>query len=250
MARLAAGALKRPVRSVRVEPPPGRRGWPWSIPAVAQLATERIDLPKALVLVGENGSGKSTIVEAIAEAHGLNPEGGSTGARHRTQPGEAPLANAVRLERGAAAARGGYFLRAETMHSFFTYLEVEAASPTNPAHFHQRSHGESFIDLVESRFFRADGSARPGLFVLDEPESALSFSSSLVLLARLADLLADPGTQLILATHSPVLAALPGATIWRLDDSGFAKAQWEDLELVVGLRRFLADPGGMLSRLQ
>lgn len=243
--RLPAGALKRPVRHVRVEPPDGARGWPWTIPAVAQLIRDGLDLPRALVLVGDNGSGKSTIVEAFAQAYGLNPEGGSTGAMHVTQPDAAPLADAIRLERGAGAARGGYFLRAETMHAFFTYLERSGF-----ASFHHLSHGESFVDLVESRFFTPRGTPRPGLYVLDEPESALSFSTSLTLLGRLADLLAeDPGTQVVLATHSPVLAALPGATILRLDASGYAESPWEDLEMVVGLRTFLADPQRTLERL-
>ena len=223
----------------------GARGWPWTIPAIKQVIDDDLDLPRVLVLVGENGSGKSTLVEAIAEAYGLNPEGGSTGAQHRTHRSESPLSDALTLERGAGAARGGYFLRAETMHGFFTYL-VESGFADG---FHQRSHGESFLDLVASRFFTPRGAPRPGLYVLDEPESALSFASCLKLLALLAELLEDQGAQVILATHSPVLAALPGATILRLDADGLTPTPWEDLELVVGLKHFLADPDRTIGQL-
>lgn len=243
--RTAGFSLKRPVRRLEFERPDADgAAWPWTIPAVAQLADGGLDLPQTLVLVGENGSGKSTIIEALAEAYGLNPEGGSTGAMHRTFDSESGLAASTRLVRGAAAARGGYFLRAETMHSFFTYLATEAGGEDG---FHRRSHGESFLDLVADRFFTPRG-PRPGLFVLDEPESALSFASSLALLELLRDLLTQEGAQVVMATHSPVLAALPDATILRLDDAGFTPVAWSDLELVVGLRAFLNDPAAFLQR--
>lgn len=227
------------------------RGWPWSVPAVRQLADQGLDLPQALVLVGENGAGKSTIVEALAEAYGLNPEGGSTGAMHVTHRSESDLADAMRLQRGAGAARWGYFLRAETMHSFFTYLADEAQPRPGVVddYLHTRSHGESFLALVESRFFTPSGKVRPGLYVFDEPESALSLNSSLNLLATLVDMLTDDGVQIVLATHSPILAALPGAKILRLDADGYAPAEWGDLEMVIGLKGFLADPKGFLRHL-
>ena len=148
------------------------RQWPMTIPAVAQVVRDGLDLSKGVTfLVGENGSGKSTLVEAVAMAYGLSPEGGSTGATHSTRASESPLSRALRLQRGIGAGRWGFFLRAETMHGFYTYLEA------NPGRgepvFHEMSHGESFLELLATRF------DSPGFYCLDEPEAALSFSSTL-----------------------------------------------------------------------
>ena len=124
--------------------------WPATVPCVRQLLDEGLELGPLTILVGENGSGKSTLVEGIAQAYGLSPEGGSTGARHSTRPTESPLWRAIRIQRGIGAARWGFFLRAETMHGFYTYLE---ANPSGPQHadgmrgrdpLHDMSHGESF----------------------------------------------------------------------------------------------------------
>ena len=239
MARNAIPGVGRPVR--RMEARTGAewepKAWPWRIPAVAALLGDGIDFGQATVLVGENGSGKSTILEALAEAYGLNPEGGSTGARFSTQRTESPLAETVQLVRGAGASRGGYFLRAETMHGLFSYLATSGDA------FHHLSHGESFRAILEDRTRDGRGRIRPGLYVLDEPESALSFTSSLHALAVLTDLLADPGVQVLMATHSPVLAATPGARIIELDETGFQQRSWNELMTVALYRRFLADPG-------
>ncbi|WP_425309724.1 AAA family ATPase [Ammonicoccus fulvus] len=219
------------------------RQWPYTIPAVRQLLDEGLELGGATVLVGENGSGKSTIIEAIAEAYGFNAEGGSTGAMHTTRRTESSLADALTLDRGPGASRGGYFLRAETMHGFYTYLE-----DVGMASFHQRSHGESFLDLIADRCFHR-GQPRPGLYLFDEVESALSFDSTLRVLATLLELLEDERVQIILATHSPILAALPGARILELGPEGYAEEDWGDLALVVNERYFLADPQRFLRHL-
>lgn len=238
----------RPVRRVQRHPdadaPPRR--WPQTIPAVRHLLDVGLDLGRATVLVGDNGTGKSTLVEAIAEAYGLNPEGGSTGAMHTTRRSESDLARHLQLVRGIGGARGGFFLRAETMHGFYTYLEQRGFGGS----FHERSHGESFLELVASRFFDGSGRPRQGLFVLDEPESALSFTSCLALLGLLRDLLSEPRAQVLLATHSPVLAALPGATILELDASGYRETPWQDVAVVVNQRAFLADPARYLRTLE
>lgn len=207
-----------------------------TVPAVAQLAREGLALGPVTVLVGENGSGKSTLVEAIAVAFGLNPEGGSPNARHATRPTESPLHDALRLVREAGAPRWGYFLRAETMHGHYTYLEGVGGEG---ADLHERSHGESFLDVLAARF------DAPGLYVLDEPESALSFSACLALVGRLHEL-AAAGSQVIVATHSPVVAAVPGAAILELGPHGWALTDWDDLELVANYRRFLDAPGRYL----
>lgn len=243
--------IDRPLRRVEAAeaaPEIDRSRWPYALPAVRALLDEGIDFGQATVLVGENGAGKSTVLEAIAEAYGFNPEGGSTGARHVTRRSESPLAEVLRLTRGAAAPRGGYFLRAETMHGLFTYLERHPNPRSPDPDFHARSHGESFQEILAARLLYR-GRPRPGLYLMDEPEAALSFSSTLKVLAFLVDMLAEPGVQLVLATHSPVLAALPGARILQLDANGIAPAAWQDLELVVSERYFLADPQRFLRHL-
>ncbi|MEC5192815.1 putative ATPase [Arthrobacter sp. MP_M7] len=213
-----------------------RLRWPASLPPVAQVLDQGLDLTSATVLVGENGTGKSTLVEAIALAYGLSPEGGSTGARHTTRASESALADHLQLVRNAGTTRRGYFLRAETMHGFFTYLESNPSTAGPDIPFHDMSHGESFLELAVNRF-RGDG-----LWVLDEPESALSFTGSLTLLAVLKNLLAAGKSQVIMSTHSPVLAALPGAQILEVGPWGLRPRMWADLDLVANWRSFLDAP--------
>lgn len=207
-----------PIRQLHEDPTNtlDRHSWPATLSSVAHMLDHGLDLTPATVFVEENGSGKSTLVEAIALAYGLLPEGGSTGAQHTTRSTESHLANHLQLIRNAGTTRRGYFLRAETMHGFFTYLEL---NPRPPQHdqdlsFHQMSHGESFLELVIDRF------RGPGLWLLDEPESALSFSGCLALLGILKDLIAQGESQVVMSTHSPLLAALPGAQILEVGDWG------------------------------
>ena len=225
----------RPVVAVRRahhhEVPADR--WPYSIPAVAQLLRDGLEFGDLTVLVGENGTGKSTIVEAIAMAYGLGAEGGSVNGRDTTWVSESPLHESLHLVRGAAASRWGYFLSAETMHGMFTYLQ--SSGPER--NFHALSHGEAFWDILETSRFDGDG-----LFVLDEPEAGLSFEAQLRLVALLLDLAQRPGTQVLMATHSPILASVPGADLYELSGSGVARARWEELTMVDQHRRFLEAP--------
>jgi predicted ATPase len=225
---------RRPVRRVAASeqaPTGSPPHWPASVPAVAQLLKEGLDLPTgATLLVGENGSGKSTLVEAIAMAFGLAPEGGTRNVQEGTRATESPLHEWLMLERSAGAPRWGFFLRAETMHGYFTRLESVGTYG-----YHEMSHGESFLEVLRTRF------GSPGLYCLDEPEAALSFSAQIALVGTLHDL-AAAGAQVLCATHSPLLAALPGATILELGPWGIRDAAWEDLELVGHWRSYLAEP--------
>lgn len=235
---------QQPVVAVRPndEAPTPDGTWPTNIPAVAQVLREGLDLgPGVTFLVGENGSGKSTLVEGIAIAYGLSPEGGSRQAQHRTRPTESPLSDWLRLQRGVGAHRWGFFLRAETMHSLYTYLE-ENPSLRGDVPFHEMSHGESFLALLDSRF------DDPGFYCLDEPEAALSFHSTLTLITVLQRI-ADEGGQVLCATHSPVLASLPGAAILEVGEWGVRPAAWEDLEIVNHWRSFLGHPQRYLRHL-
>jgi predicted ATPase len=241
---MADWTVPLPVRRVEASPYAALPDdeWPLTIPAVAQLLHEGLDLAPATILVGENGSGKSTIVEAVAMAYGLSGEGGSINARHATRTTESPLHEGLRLVRGAGASKWGYFLRAETMHGHFTYLEG-VRGPYDPA-FHELSHGESFLEMLRTRRFEGEG-----FFVMDEPEAGLSFSAQLALVATLAQLAGQTGTQVLLATHSPILTSLPGARILELDDSGMHERAWDDLDVVDHYRRFLEAPGRYLRHL-
>ncbi|WP_210651991.1 AAA family ATPase [Nocardioides sp. SYSU D00065] len=234
---------RHPVRRIEAHPdhPLPTTSYPAAIPAVAQVLADGLDLaPGVTFLVGENGSGKSTLVEAVATAYGLSPEGGSTHSRHSTRPTESPLGEALRLVRGAGASRWGFFLRAETMHGWYTYMEEHGGA--DPA-FHEMSHGESFLAVLESRF------TGEGFFCLDEPEAALSFSSTLGLVAALQRVVARRG-QVLCATHSPVLAAMPGARILETGPWGLRETSWAELDLVDHWRRYLADPWAYLRHLE
>lgn len=220
----------------------GSRVWPASIPAVKQLLDDGLQLDAGITfLVGENGSGKSTVLEGIALAYGLSPEGGSIHARHTTRATESPLSEWLELQRGVGSSRWGFFLRAETMHSFYTYLE-ENPSRGPEAQFHEMSHGESFLAILDSRF------NSPGFYCLDEPEAALSFASTLTLIATLQRL-AQAGGQVVCATHSPILAAIPGAKIIEVGEWGMRRADWQDLELVRHWKSYLDSPERYLRHL-
>lgn len=227
-----------PVRAIREREtePLNRAAWPATLPAVRQLLDEGLEPGQLTILVGENGSGKSTIIEGIALAYGLSPEGGSTGARHTTRASESGLDAALQLTRGVGASRWGYFLRAETTHGLFTYLEEHPGRRPEPE-FHALSHGESFLAMLETDRFVGGG-----LFVLDEPEAGLSFTAQLTLVGHLLELATEPRSQVIMATHSPVLAATPGAVLLQLDADGLRPTTWADLAVVDHYRRFLADP--------
>ena len=229
---------ERPVRRVEAykDASYDADAWPYSLPPVAQLLRQGLELaPGVTFLVGENGSGKSTLVEAIAQAAGINAEGGSPNAMHSTRVSESPLGSVLRLVRGAGAPRSSYFLRAETMHGFYTYLEGLRGGRNGPPALHEMSHGESFLTILDLYFNDA------GFYLLDEPESALSFTSCLALVGVL-DSLVRAGAQVICASHSPVLTALPGATILQVDADGLTPVEWRDLDLVDHMTRYLGDP--------
>ncbi|MFC4040554.1 AAA family ATPase [Dactylosporangium siamense] len=235
--------VSRPVRRVELDPGADWDADAWwaRIPAVRTVLEAGLDLPAGVTfLVGENGSGKSTLIEGLAEAYGLNPEGGSRSAMHRTRPTESPLGAALRLVRTPGSRGDAYYLRAETTHGLYTYLEELPES--RDTDLHDRSHGEGFLALLERKF------TRPGFYLLDEPEAALSFTSTLSLMARLATL-ADAGAQIVVATHSPVLTALPAASVLELGDHGIRRTAWSDLAVVDHFRAFLDRPDRYLRQL-
>lgn len=209
--------------------------YPFSIPAIRQLEELALD-PRVTLFAGENGSGKSTLVEAIAIAAGFNPEGGSRHMTVSTRPSHSGLHEHVRLVRGRRRPRSGYFLRAESFFNVATYIESipDAVASHGGRPLHEQSHGESFLSLVEHRFVAG------GLYILDEPEAALSVRGVLALILRMRDLTAQ-GSQFIVSTHSPILLGFPDATIYVLSEQGIVKTAFDDVESVRLTHDFLQD---------
>lgn len=179
-------------------------------------------------------------MEAIAIRAGFNAEGGNKNFTSVHRPSESSLQNYVRLARGARREQGGFFLRAETMFNVST--EAEAYRAYGWADLHEMSHGEAFLWLSMNRF--RDG----GLFLLDEPEAALSPQRQLALLARIHQLVLT-GSQFIISTHSPILMAYPGAKIFQLDAAGIHDVRYESTEHYAVTKAFLQDPARMLRRI-
>ena len=188
--------------------------YPFSIPAVRNLDTLALD-PKVTFLVGENGSGKSTLMEALALAVGLGPEGGSQNIRFSTRPSESNLHEVLRVVRGVRRPRTSFFLRAESFFNVASMVDnLGVADSYGGKSLHEQSHGESFLALVNERF------GKDGLYLMDEPEAALSPQRQFALLAAFDRLVQQDRSQLIVATHSPILLAYPAARSTRSTRGG------------------------------
>ena len=253
---------------------PVREDFPFAVPAIASLGELKLDTPVTL-LVGENGSGKSTLLEALAIATELPTVGSQAAATDRTLEPQRRLARELRLTWRVRSHRG-FFLRAEDFFGFAKRVQemkeryqreqremarkfadhspqarMLAQGPSRRSYVElqerygdldARSHGESFLHLFQSRL------VPKGLFLLDEPEAALSPQSQLAFLAMLKASI-DEGSQFIVATHSPILMATPGATVLSFDRNPVAPVPYEELEAVTLLRDFLASPEAFLRHL-
>lgn len=226
-----------------------RDGFPLTLPAVASLADGLALDPAVTYLVGENGSGKSTLIEAFAVAAGLNPEGGSRNFSHATRASHSTLWEELRLVRGERRPKTDFFLRAESFFTAATYLEslpsTGAARPLDAyggKSLHEQSHGESFLALILNRF------GPEGLYFLDEPEAALSAQNCLTCLRRIHELV-EEGSQFVIATHSPILLAYPGATIYECSSQGLQRIKYEEAESVRLTRSFFESPERLLDQL-
>ncbi len=236
-----------------------RTGYPWEHPAIAQLVDGLRLHPKVTYLIGENGSGKSTLLEAIAIAAGMNPEGGSSNFAFPTNDaGEVleeyafsrskshrELSQVIRLVRGARRPRTDYFLRAESLFVAATYIEQ---LPDNPlaaygeASLHEQSHGQALLAIMINRF------GPDGLYLLDEPEAALSTQNCLTFLRRVHELV-GAGSQFIISTHSPIILAYPEATFYRCTETGLETVSYEDAEPVRLTTSFLTARERFLEQL-
>ncbi len=228
---------------------PDLGSYPFSIPAIRDL--KKLDLHAGVTLLaGENGSGKSTLIEAIAVAAGFNAEGGSQNMRHSSRPSHSELHEHLRLVRGTRRPRTGYFLRAESFFNVATNIEELDNAPGGRRiidsyggrSLHEQSHGESFLSLIVNRF------GPEGLYVLDEPEAALSLRGNLALMRRMHDLIAG-GSQFVVSTHSPILLGYPQARIYVLSEDGITQSRYEDTEQYELTRSFLDDRDRFLHHL-
>lgn len=200
-------------------------------------------------LVGENGSGKSTLVEGIAVAYGFNPEGGNFNYRFSTYDDVSQLGQAIKLSKGYRRPRAGYFFRAESFFNVASKAEEYRDGDSKEAFYaryggrslHEQSHGESFL----AYFLSFD---QPGLYIMDEPEAALSPQRQLTLLCQI-HALARAGAQFIISTHSPILLGLPGADILCMDDGAMRSCRYEETGSYQVTKMFLDNREGILKRL-
>lgn len=221
--------------------------YPFNIEAIQNL--DEIKLNKSVTFfIGENGIGKSTFIEAIAVALKLNPEGGTQNFNFKTKDTHSKLSDYIRIFGNGNLPETKYFLRAESFYNVASeIIRISEEGGQRPIYdsyggnLHECSHGESFIKLVKNRF------SDNGLYILDEPEAALSPSRQMALLCLIDDLV-KRGSQFIISTHSPILLSYNNAEIYNLNDN-FNKIKYKETEIYKTYKMFLDDPDRMLKLL-
>jgi predicted ATPase len=213
--------------------------YPYALPAIKNLTKLEFH-PKVTYIVGENGTGKSTILEAIAVAWGLNAEGGTQNFNFSTHATHSDLSDKLTLVKGAKRPDLSFFLRAESFYNLATNIdEIGAADSYGGLSLHEQSHGESFFSVIMNRF-RGNG-----LYILDEPEAALSPNKQLALLARMHELV-QKNAQFIIATHSPIVMAYPNSILYELNDGTFTPTHYTETEHYSVMKSFIEHPEVML----
>ena len=216
------------------------------LPVVRHLAENKIEFHKQLTFfVGENGSGKSTLIEALALSQGFNPEGGTKNFCFSTENSHSELHSYLRVARGAVHPRDGFFLRAESFYNVATNIDEMDRDPYGigapiimnygGVSLHKQSHGESFLALVENRF------GGNGLYILDEPEAALS-PRGIIRLMQKMDELKEKNSQFIISTHSPMLLCFPDAEVYQITRNGIDSVRFQDTDHYRTTVRFLQNP--------
>lgn len=225
------------------------QSYPFSLPVIRNLET-LVFHPKVTFLVGENGSGKSTLLEAIAHSLGFNPEGGTKNTQFSTNSTHSNLHEYLTTVKSHKTAKDGYFLRAESFYNTVSYLEeIQKDVPWQNVFasyggksLHARSHGEAFISLLNHRF------KGKGLYILDEPEAALSPARQLSALTIIHELVKND-SQFVIATHSPILMAYPDALVYSLSEDGIEEVDYKNTDHYIITKEFLNRPEKMISSL-
>ena len=233
------------IRSMGLLEPLPRESYLAKLPVVKHLADKGITFHKQVTFfVGENGSGKSTLIEALAISQGFNPEGGTKNFSFSTENSHSELCDYLRVARGFLYPRDGFFLRAESFYNVASNIdqmdrEGGCGAPVIDSYggvsLHKQSHGESFLALVENRF------GGQGLYILDEPEAAMS-PRGIIRLMQNMDELVRKDSQFIIATHSPMLMAFPDAEVYQIKENGIDSVRFQDTDHYRTAVRFLQNP--------
>jgi predicted ATPase len=231
---------------------PSFQEYPFSIPAIRKMKRVKLH-PAVTFFIGENGSGKSTLIEALAVANRFNPEGGSRNFEFTTRASHSQLSDYLLMDKTTRRLKEGYFLRAESFFNVATEIErldnlpgTEQIPRLAPSYgdrpLHEQSHGESFFALLTNRLYGN------GLYIFDEPEAALSPMRQMSMLVLIKGLV-ENGGQFIIATHSPILLAYPGALIYEMSAEGLRTVPYTETENYRVTRDFLNRPEKMLRLL-
>ena len=213
--------------------------YPYCLPVIKDLSTLELH-PKVTYIVGENGTGKSTILEAIAIAYGLNPEGGTKNFKFSTQNTHSDLWKSLKLIKGIKKPKNSFFLRSESFYNLASNIdEIGAGDSYGGISLHEQSHGESFMAVIMNRF------KENGLYILDEPEAALSPARQMVFISRMHDLI-QKNCQFIITTHSPIIMSYPDSIIYELKEN-LERVKYEDTENYKVTKAFINNPKRMLD---
>lgn len=214
--------------------------YPFFLPAFRDLDALEFH-PQVTFIVGENGTGKSTLLEAIAIAWGFNPEGGTRNFNFSTRNSHSELHEYIRLIRGARKPKDSFFFRAESFYNLATQIdELEVSGFYGGKSLHEQSHGEAFFATFMNKF------KGNGLYILDEPEAALSPMRQMAMISRMHDL-ANQNSQFIIATHSPIIMGYPGAKILQISNSGIEVVEYEKTEHYIIMKEFINNRNKMLE---
>ena len=216
------------------------KSYPLSLPVIKNLDRTLLH-PHVTYIVGENGSGKSTLLEALAITQGFNPEGGTVNFNFSTRPSHSNLHEYLRIAKTHKRPENGFFLRAESFFNVATAIdEIGVTTSYGGKSLHEQSHGEAFFSLMQYRF------GANGLYILDEPEAALSPNRQMSMLTRIHDLVKQ-GSQFIISTHSPILLSYPSSRIYEIGEYGLEERAYEETETFKISQRFLSDHKAMLE---
>lgn len=239
------------IRSVvlKREDVPSFTQYPFNLPIIRSLNQLPFH-PKVTYLIGENGMGKSTLMEAIAVSLGFNPEGGTFNFNFSTFNSHSELTNYIKLSKGIEKPRDGFFLRAESFYNMASNIEELDQGGGGPKiinsfggqSLHEQSHGEAFFSTFIHRF------GGNGIYILDEPEAALSPLRQMSMVTRIHDLV-NQHSQLIIATHSPIIMSYPNSLIYELSENGIQEKKLEETNHFQIMKQFLNDPKRMLHHL-